>query len=180
MKKASASASASASKSRPTRARSQARTKTLSSAPSKPRLPRSLASPKLKAKAKQLFVLQGGSAVNRMQAASLLADRLSLKLYRVDIRPYISRFIGETEKNLEKVFEHVNDGDTMLYFDEADCLFGKSSNGGNGSGPYVNGWVDYLNQRLKEFPGSVVVATNLNSKSTRLSDRLKPVVAHIH
>ena len=118
--------------------------------------------------------------MNRMQTASLLADRLSLKLYRIDIRPFISRFIGETEKNLDKVFNHVVDDDTMLYFDEADCLFGKHSDNGNRQAPYVNGWVDYLNKRLKEFPGSVVVATNSNSKTTCISSRLKPVVAHIH
>jgi AAA+ superfamily predicted ATPase len=148
--------------------------------PSKPRLPRALASPKLKQKSKHVFLFQGGSAVDRMQTASLLADRLSLKLYRIDIRPFICRFIGETEKNLAKVFDHVSNHDTMLYFDEADCLFGKRSDSDNGQAPYVNGWVDYLNKRLKEFPGSVVVATNSNSKTSRISSRLKPVVAHIH
>ena len=146
----------------------------------KPRLPRALASPKLKEKSKHVFVFQGGSTVNRMQTASMLASRLSLKLYRVDLRSFISRFIGETEKNLEKVFDQVSTDDTMLYFDEADCLFGKPTEIANGHHHYANGWVDYLNQRLKEFPGSVVVATNLNSKTSRISSRLKPVVAHIH
>jgi SpoVK/Ycf46/Vps4 family AAA+-type ATPase len=144
-----------------------------------PHLPRKLASPSLKKRTKIVAIFQGGSTLERMQTAHLLADHLALKLYRVDIRSFISHFIGETEKNLERIFSAVVPAETLLYFDEADVLFGKTNGSQNGHARPESAWIAYLNDRLKAFPGSVLLASNVHSRSSKISPKLKPVVARI-
>lgn len=143
-------------------------------------LPRKLVSASLKKRSKLAVVFQGGSVTERMEKANLLAAHLALKLYRVDLRPCISRFIGETEKNLDRIFGNIPAHETLLYFDEADALFDKHGHVARSSIRGSDEWISYFNKRLQMFPGSVVVATNLHTKGSMISRQLKPVVTHIH
>jgi hypothetical protein len=142
-------------------------------------LPRKLASASLRKRNKLAVVFQGGSAAVRMEKANLLADHLALKQYRVDLRPFISRFIGETEKNLDRIFDSSPPGETLLYFDEADMLFDREHPDKGSSSRFGNGWISYFNKRLRDFQGSVLLATNLHSRSSKISAQLKPLVARI-
>jgi SpoVK/Ycf46/Vps4 family AAA+-type ATPase len=114
-----------------------------------------------------------------MRAANELADKLARKVYRVDLRPFISRFIGETEKNLDRIFGTVEPTHTLLYFDEADTLFGKNAGGAASLDRSAQWWVPYLNKRVKEFQGPVLFATNHHSRTTKIARQLKPVITHI-
>jgi hypothetical protein len=164
---------------KPSTTRKSKQGKTNGKAPHKPHLPRKLASPSLKKRHKLAVVFQGGSVTERMEKAHLLAEHLALKLYRVDLRPCISRFIGETEKNLDRVFDFIESRETLLYFDEADVLFDKDADAKSRQDRYGNGWIAYFNKRLQSHPGSVLVATNLHTKTCRISRQLKPLVARI-
>jgi len=147
----------------------------------KPALPRRLASSTLKKqKHKLVVVFQGGSATERMRVATELADKLAMKVYRVDLRPCLSRFIGETEKNIDRVFSQVEPGHTLLFFDEADSLFGKHPELPSGCDRSARWWVPHLNKRVKEFEGTVLFATNNHSRTTKIARQLRPVVTRLN
>ena len=146
----------------------------------KPCLPRALSASVTRKRGKVVVVFQGGSPAERMRAANQLAEQLALKVYRVDLRPCISRFIGETEKNLDRVFETVEPTHTLLYFDEADLLFGKTAVLAGSFDRSAQWWVPYLNKRIREFGGAVLFATNHQFRSSKISRQLKPLVARIH
>ena len=96
-------------------------------------------------------------------AARCLAHALGLNLYRVDLSQVVSKYIGETEKRLAQVFDEAEAGHGVLFFDEADAIFGKRSEVKDAHDRYANIEVGYLLQRLESFAGVVVLATNLRS-----------------
>ncbi len=105
-----------------------------------------------------LFV--GPSGTGKTLAAEVLAQTLGRDLLKVDLSAIVSKYIGETEKNLQRVFEGAERSDAVLFFDEADALFGKRSEVKDAHDRYANIEINYLLQRLEEFEGIVILATN--------------------
>ena len=103
----------------------------------------------------------GPSGTGKTLAAEVVAGELGLDLYKVDLSAVVSKYIGETEKNLERIFGAAAAGDLVLFFDEADALFGKRSEVSDAHDRYANIEVAYLLQRLETYDGLVVLATNL-------------------
>ena len=96
-------------------------------------------------------------------AASYLATRLSLPLYRIDLAASTSKYIGETEKNLSKVFSKAENKKWILCFDEADALFGKRTEVSDSHDRYANQEISYLLQRIENYEGLVILASNLKN-----------------
>lgn len=111
---------------------------------------------------KGLMVLfAGASGTGKTMAAQILARELGLDLYRIDLAAVVSKYIGETEKNLDRLFDEAQTGNAILFFDEADALFGKRSGVKDAHDRYANIEVAYLLQKMEEFEGIVILATNL-------------------
>jgi SpoVK/Ycf46/Vps4 family AAA+-type ATPase len=106
-------------------------------------------------------LFSGPSGTGKTMAAEVIANDLELDLYRIDLSGVISKYIGETEKNLAKVFQEAERGSAVLFFDEADALFGKRSEVKDAHDRYANIEISYLLQRMEEYEGVVVLATNL-------------------
>ncbi|MEV4312506.1 ATP-binding protein [Actinocrispum sp. NPDC049592] len=106
-------------------------------------------------------LFSGPSGTGKTLAAEIIAGELGLDLYKVDLSSVVSKYIGETEKNLERIFGAAAAGDLVLFFDEADSLFGKRSEVSDAHDRYANIEVAYLLQRLESYQGLVVMATNL-------------------
>ena len=106
-------------------------------------------------------VFAGPSGTGKTLAAEVIAADLGLDLYKVDLSAVVSKYIGETEKNLERIFDAAAAGEVVLFFDEADALFGKRSDVSDAHDRYANIEVAYLLQRLETYDGLVVLATNL-------------------
>jgi SpoVK/Ycf46/Vps4 family AAA+-type ATPase len=105
----------------------------------------------------------GESGTGKTMAAEVLANDLDVDLYRVDLSGVVSKYIGETEKNLRGLFDAVERGGAILFFDEADALFGKRSEVRDSHDRYANIEVDYLLQRMESFRGLAILATNLRT-----------------
>ncbi|MET0340084.1 MAG: ATP-binding protein [Polyangiales bacterium] len=105
----------------------------------------------------------GESGTGKTMAAEVLANALHLDLHRIDLSAVVSKYIGETEKNLSKVFDAAEQGGTILFFDEADALFGKRSEVKDAHDRYANIEVNYLLQRMEAFTGLAILASNLKS-----------------
>ena len=105
----------------------------------------------------------GPSGTGKTMTAEVVASALGLDLYRIDLSAVVSKYIGETEKNLEDIFTASAAGNLVLFFDEADALFGKRSEVGDAHDRYANIEVAYLLQRLERYDGFVVLATNLRN-----------------
>jgi hypothetical protein len=105
----------------------------------------------------------GASGTGKTLAAEVLANRLRLDLYRIDLSQVVSKYIGETEKNLGRVFDAAEDGGAVLLFDEADALFGKRSEVKDSHDRYANIEVSYLLQRMEAYRGLAILTTNLKS-----------------
>jgi len=103
----------------------------------------------------------GPSGTGKTMAAGVVADALGLELYRVDLAAVVSKYIGETEKNLARVFAAAGSANVVLFFDEADALFGKRTEVRDAHDRYANLEVAYLLQQIESFDGLVVLATNL-------------------
>jgi SpoVK/Ycf46/Vps4 family AAA+-type ATPase len=93
-------------------------------------------------------------------AAQVLAAELGLEIFRVDLATIVSKYIGETEKNLDRIFGAAEGSNAILFFDEADALFGKRSEVGDSHDRYANIEVAYLLQKMEGYPGAVILATN--------------------
>jgi hypothetical protein len=103
----------------------------------------------------------GASGTGKTMAAEAIADRLRLDLHRVDLAAVVSKYIGETEKNLRAVFDAAERSGAVLFFDEADALFGKRTDVKDAHDRYANIEVDYLLQRMEDYGGGVaILATN--------------------
>ncbi|HVL96680.1 MAG TPA: ATP-binding protein [Solirubrobacteraceae bacterium] len=102
----------------------------------------------------------GESGTGKTMAAQVLAAGLGLEIFRVDLATVVSKYIGETEKNLERIFGAADGSNAILFFDEADALFGKRSEVSDSHDRYANIEVAYLLQRMEAYPGAVILATN--------------------
>jgi len=109
----------------------------------------------------------GESGTGKTLAAEVIAGELGLDLYRIDLAATISKYIGETEKNLRRVFEAAEAGGAVLLFDEADALFGKRGEVKDGHDRYANLEVAYLLQRMESYRGLAILTTNLRSNVDR-------------
>jgi hypothetical protein len=105
----------------------------------------------------------GDSGTGKTMAAEALAGELGLLLYRIDLSGVVSKYIGETEKNLRKLFDAAEDGGAILFFDEADALFGKRSEVKDSHDRYANIEVNYLLQRMESYRGLAILTTNMKS-----------------
>jgi hypothetical protein len=105
----------------------------------------------------------GPPGTGKTLTASLLGKTVGLDVYRVDISKVVSKYIGETEKNLSNVFDYAENKSWILFFDEADALFGKRTATSDSKDRYANQEVAYLLQRIEDFPGTVLLSTNLRS-----------------
>ncbi len=102
----------------------------------------------------------GESGTGKTMAAEVLGGELGLELFRVDLATIVSKYIGETEKNLDRIFEAATGSNAILFFDEADALFGKRSDVSDAHDRYANIEVAYLLQKMEGYPGAVILATN--------------------
>jgi SpoVK/Ycf46/Vps4 family AAA+-type ATPase len=103
----------------------------------------------------------GSSGTGKTMAIEALAGELDVDLFRMDVSRVVGKYIGETEKNLDRVFGEAERANAVLYFDEADALFGKRSEVKDAHDRYANLKVDYLLQRIEEHPGVVILASNV-------------------
>ena len=111
---------------------------------------------------KGLSVLFSGSpGTGKTMAAEVIAHQLQLDLYKIDLSQIVSKYIGETEKNLNRVFTAATNSNAILLFDEADALFGKRSDVKDAHDRYANIEIGYLLQKMEEYEGIAILATNL-------------------
>jgi SpoVK/Ycf46/Vps4 family AAA+-type ATPase len=108
-------------------------------------------------------LFSGESGTGKTMAAEVLAGELELDLYRIDLASMVSKYIGETEKNLREVFDAAEETGAILLFDEADALFGSRSEVKNSHDRYANVEVSYLLQRMEAYCGLAILTTNLKS-----------------
>jgi len=119
----------------------------------------------------------GESGTGKTMAAEVLANALGLDLYRIDLSAVVSKYIGETEKNLRQVFDEAEDGGAILLFDEADALFGKRSEVKDSHDRYANIEINYLLQRMEAYRGLAILATNMKSAlDTAFMRRLRFII----
>ncbi len=109
-----------------------------------------------------IALFTGASGTGKTMSAAVIARETGLDLWRIDLSSVVSKYIGETEKNLERIFSAARDGDAILFFDEADALFGKRSEVKDAHDRYANVEVAYLLQRLEDHDGIAILATNLS------------------
>ena len=114
----------------------------------------------LESRVGKITLFTGSPGSGKTKAAHTLAAEMKMDLYQVDLSAVFSKYIGETEKNLSKVFETARAKEAILFFDETDALFGKRTETRNSHDQYTNMELNYLLQRLEEYSGLVILATN--------------------
>jgi SpoVK/Ycf46/Vps4 family AAA+-type ATPase len=123
-----------------------------------------------------LFV--GPSGTGKTMAAEIIADELGLDLYKIDLSSMVSKYIGETEKNLSAIFQEAEQSNAILFFDEADAIFGKRSEVKDAHDRYANIEVNYLLQKMEEYEGITILASNFPQNfDDAFSRRLRFVVS---
>jgi ATP-dependent 26S proteasome regulatory subunit len=105
-----------------------------------------------------LFV--SGDSASALVVAGAIAQELERRVFRVDLSAVVTKYIGETEKNLELIFKAAEEQNAVLFFDEADALFGKRSEVKDSHDRFANSEVNYLLQKMESYSGLVIVATN--------------------
>jgi len=111
---------------------------------------------------KGLNALFGGPpGTGKTMAADIIAGQLGLDLYKIDLSTVVSKYVGETEKNLNRIFREAETSNSILFFDEADALFGKRSEVRDSHDRYANIEIAYLLQKMEEYEGIVILATNM-------------------
>ncbi|PSL44801.1 ATPase family protein associated with various cellular activities (AAA) [Chitinophaga niastensis] len=124
---------------------------------------------------KALF--HGPPGTGKTLTAALLGKLYNLDVYRIDLSMVVSKYIGETEKNLEKVFSRAENKNWILFFDEADALFGKRTSISDAHDKYANQEIAYLLQRLEDYPGLVILASNMrNNVDEAFVRRLQSII----
>jgi hypothetical protein len=108
-------------------------------------------------------LFSGASGTGKTMAAEVLANELALDLYRIDLSAVVSKYIGETEKNLRRLFDAAEETGAILLFDEADALFGKRSEVKDSHDRYANIEVSYLLQRMEAYRGLAILTTNFRA-----------------
>jgi SpoVK/Ycf46/Vps4 family AAA+-type ATPase len=110
--------------------------------------------------AKKISLFTGADTSGKTLAAETLARSTKKDLYRINLTQVVSKYIGETEKNLEKIFKRAENKNWILFFDEADALLGKRTDVKDSHDRYANIEISYLLQRIENYPGLVILATN--------------------
>lgn len=110
-----------------------------------------------------IVLFAGDSGSGKTMAATVLAKHLELELYRIDLNNIVSKYIGETEKNLRRLFEVAENGSAILFFDEADALFGKRSEVKDSHDRYANVEIDYLLQCIESFQGLIILSSKMKN-----------------
>lgn len=105
----------------------------------------------------------GPPGTGKTMAAEVISSELGLDLYKIDLSTVVSKYIGETEKNLERIFSEATSSNAILFFDEADALFGKRSEVRDSHDRYANIEISYLLQRMEAYDGVTILATNLRA-----------------
>ena len=105
------------------------------------------------------IVLFAGSTKGKKLAAKLVGKQNLLDVYRINLSRLVSNYTNETEKNLEKLFDAAEEKNWVLFFDEADALFGKRTDVGDSHDRYANEEISYLLQRIKEYPGLIIFSS---------------------
>ena len=123
------------------------------------------------------IIFSGSGKTNKMHAAKFLAKSSGKELYRVDLSALVSKYIGETEKNLEELFASAEEKSWILFFDEADALFGKRTSVRDSHDKYANQQVVYLLQRIEAYKGLAILSLNeTDNIDEGLLKRIHPVV----
>ncbi|MCO5247258.1 MAG: ATP-binding protein [Anaerolineae bacterium] len=120
-------------------------------------------SEKLASSAGVTVLFAGPPGTGKTMAAEVIAHELGLDLYKIDLSSVVSKYIGETEKNLERIFGEAASSNAILFFDEADAIFGKRSEVKDAHDRYANIEVSYLLQRMERYEGITILATNLRA-----------------
>jgi SpoVK/Ycf46/Vps4 family AAA+-type ATPase len=107
-------------------------------------------------------LFSGPSGTGKTMAAGIIAREVGLDIYKIDLSSVVSKYIGETEKNLSKIFKEAETSNAILFFDEADALFGKRSEVKDAHDRYANIEIGYLLQKMEDYEGVVILATNLS------------------
>jgi AAA+ superfamily predicted ATPase len=118
---------------------------------------------KLASSAGVTILFSGPPGTGKTMAAEIIAQELGLDLYKIDLSSIVSKYIGETEKNLERIFNEAQSSNAILFFDEADAIFGKRSEVKDAHDRYANIEVSYLLQRMEMYDGVTMLATNLRA-----------------
>jgi AAA+ superfamily predicted ATPase len=116
-------------------------------------------------------LFSGASGTGKTMAAEVIAHQLQLDLYKIDLSQMVSKYIGETEKNLNRIFTAATNSNAILFFDEADALFGKRSEVQDSRDRYANIEVGYLLQKMEEYEGIAILTTNLRSNMDEAFER---------
>ncbi len=120
----------------------------------------------------------GPPGTGKTLTVSLLGKEFNKEVYRIDLSQVVSKYIGETEKNLEKVFSKAENKDWILFFDEADALFGKRTNVSNSHDRFANQEVSYLLQRVEDFPGLLILTSNFKGNLDKAFTRRFHAMVH--
>ncbi|MCG8700050.1 MAG: ATP-binding protein [Bacteroidales bacterium] len=123
-------------------------------------------------------LFHGPPGTGKTLTASLLGKSSGMDVYRIDLSMLVSKYIGETEKNLSNVFDQAENKRWILFFDEADSLFGKRTQTSNANDRFANQETSYLLQRIEDFPGVVILATNLKTNMDDAFSRRFQSVIH--
>jgi SpoVK/Ycf46/Vps4 family AAA+-type ATPase len=123
-----------------------------------------------------LVFFTGAGSADQTDAAEALANDLKKDLYRVDLNMVVSKYVGETEKNLARLFRAAEAAGAILFFEEADALFAKRSETKDSHDRYANIEINYLLQRLETYDGLAILATNSEDAIEKVRDRLHLVV----
>jgi SpoVK/Ycf46/Vps4 family AAA+-type ATPase len=125
----------------------------------------------------QRLILQGSSIAAKQASLLLLARRWDKKVYRVNLSLVVSKYIGETEKNISAIFKYAEIKDNILFFDEADVLFGKRTTVKDSHDKYANQEVSYLMRQLESFEGIAVLSTNMKTQlDSALTRKFKYII----
>jgi SpoVK/Ycf46/Vps4 family AAA+-type ATPase len=123
------------------------------------------------------ILLAGPPGIGKTMSAEIIAGELGLDLYKIDLSCVVSKYIGETEKNLSKIFREAETSNCILFFDEADALFGKRTEVRDSHDRYANIEINFLLQKMDEYDGIVLMATNMRKNlDTAFTRRLHHVV----
>lgn len=132
---------------------------------------------KAKTASTAVLILSGSTALRRRKSAEMLAETLQVDLFRVDLSAVVSKYIGETEKNLNDVFDKAESSGAILFFDEADALFGKGSNPKDAHDRYASAEVAHFLQRIESHNGLVILTSNGKERIDQaFSDKTQVVV----
>ena len=126
---------------------------------------------------KQRIVFVGRNAKNKVIAAQWLGQQLARDVYKIDLSMIVSKYIGETEKNLSTIFDKAETKNWVLFFDEADALFGKRTSVKDSHDRYANQEVSYLLQRIEDYDGLVIIATNQKDRIESVTRKFDHVIS---